>query len=170
MRAIKEIFIHCSASEWGNTLVIEDWHKRRGFTDIGYHYVILNGRPHDIDNFFSFLDGQIESARNPSRAGAHVSGKNKSSLGVCLIGNKDFTDKQFLSLKALIDWHISQLRIKIEDVLGHCEDGVTKKTCPNIPMDALRAYLKNEISLNTLQHFVKGEKDDSYFSTDRGGN
>ena len=39
------ITIHCSDSEWGNADVIDEWHKKRGWDGIGYHYVILNGYP-----------------------------------------------------------------------------------------------------------------------------
>ena len=43
MREIKKIIIHCSDSEFGDAALIDKWHKERGWTGIGYHYVILNG-------------------------------------------------------------------------------------------------------------------------------
>ena len=46
-RTIKKIIIHCSATREGQDIsvdTIRDWHLKRGWSDIGYHYVIdLNG-------------------------------------------------------------------------------------------------------------------------------
>ena len=44
MREISKIILHCSDSEWGSASVIDQWHKERGWTEIGYHYVITNGQ------------------------------------------------------------------------------------------------------------------------------
>jgi hypothetical protein len=37
MRAIKQIIIHCSDSEFGNVIQIDRWHRERGWKGIGYH-------------------------------------------------------------------------------------------------------------------------------------
>ena len=63
-----------------------------GWEGIGYHKVILRS-------------GKIENGRPEFWIGAHVKGKNKNSLGVCLIGTDKFTNEQFLSLKkVLLKW------------------------------------------------------------------
>ena len=54
-------------------------HLDNGWDGIGYHKVILRS-------------GIIENGRPEFWIGAHVKGLNKSSLGVCLIGSKIFTD------------------------------------------------------------------------------
>ena len=47
MRKINKIILHCSATPSGRAVSVDTirrWHKKRGWSDIGYHYVIqLNG-------------------------------------------------------------------------------------------------------------------------------
>lgn len=75
-RNIKEIIIHCSATPEGKDFTvsqIRQWHLQRGFKDIGYHYVI-------------YRDGSIHSGRAENIVGAHCTGHNSISIGVCYIG------------------------------------------------------------------------------------
>jgi N-acetylmuramoyl-L-alanine amidase len=79
MRTINLIVIHCSATKEGKDFKAKDidkWHKERGFKKIGYHYVID-------------LDGTIERGRQDSEIGAHCTGHNKNSIGICYIGGLD---------------------------------------------------------------------------------
>lgn len=79
MRDIDKIIIHCSATPEGRHTTVEEirqWHLQRGWKDIGYHYVI-------------YLDGTIHRGRPESVVGAHCSGYNKNSIGVCYIGGVD---------------------------------------------------------------------------------
>ena len=76
MRDIKYIIVHCSATAEGKDFKekdIDQWHRQRGFTCIGYHYVV------DID-------GKIEVGRPESQVGAHCKGYNTVSIGVCYVG------------------------------------------------------------------------------------
>ncbi len=82
MRRIDEIIIHCSDSPEGRNDKAEDirnWHKQRGFSDIGYHYVID-------------LDGTVEQGRPIEQAGAHCTGHNRNSIGICYIGGAYWRD------------------------------------------------------------------------------
>ena len=56
MREIKEIHIHCSATKEGKAITADEirkWHLARGWSDIGYHYIVgfqgidANGKPKD---------------------------------------------------------------------------------------------------------------------------
>ena len=79
MRTINEIIIHCTATPVGRPVTVADirrWHRARGFTDIGYHYVIA-------------LDGSVHVGRPLSVAGAHCLGHNAHSIGVCYVGGLD---------------------------------------------------------------------------------
>lgn len=79
MRDIDKIIVHCSATPEGRHTTVEEirqWHLQRGWKDIGYHYVI-------------YLDGTIHKGRPESVVGAHCSGYNKNSIGVCYIGGVD---------------------------------------------------------------------------------
>lgn len=123
----KGIVVHCSDSKFGNSQIIEDWHKQRGWSDIGYHFVILNGQ-FENNSYFDFMDGMIESARDIDLAGAHALGYN-DYLGICLIGVNEFTEKQFLTLNNLIKNLCSKFHIDEEHILFHYE--ISDKTCPN---------------------------------------
>ena len=81
MRKINKIIIHCSATPEGRNIdaaTIDVWHKERGWSGIGYHYVIK-------------LNGSIEYGRDINKTGAHVKNHNKGSIGICYIGGCDLT-------------------------------------------------------------------------------
>lgn len=121
------IVVHCSDSKFGNAQTIEDWHKQRGWKDIGYHFVILNGQTEN-NSYLDFMDGMIESARDIDQPGAHAKGYN-NHLGICLVGVDKFTEKQFKTLSSLIKHLCSKFKIEEKDILFHYE--VSSKTCPN---------------------------------------
>ncbi|WP_040260856.1 N-acetylmuramoyl-L-alanine amidase [Pseudomonas massiliensis] len=94
------LVVHCAATSPDAQVRASDirrWHLAKGWSDIGYHYVI--GR-----------DGVVEPGRPEAAVGAHVRGFNQVSLGICLIGGVDakgrpennFTTAQFASLHALL--------------------------------------------------------------------
>lgn len=148
-RKIEYLIVHCSDSEWGNVEVIRQWHLERGWRDIGYHRVILNGFiSYDkfIENQRDYaLDGAIESGRPDDIIGAHVKGMNSNSLGICLIGTKYFTYNQLCSLFKLLLTLIDIYNIPIDNILGHneCPTGKEQgKTCPNIDMNWIRGLLR----------------------------
>ncbi len=87
------IVLHCSASQWGDAEAIRDWHASgNGWSDIGYHYVVLNGRRASRLAFDPELNGVVEPGRREGVAGAHCKarGMNSISLGVCVIGSPGF--------------------------------------------------------------------------------
>lgn len=76
MRKINEIIVHCSATAEGRDYTVDDidrWHKSRGWQCIGYHYVI-------------YRDGSVHTGRPVAQIGAHCTGHNANSIGVCYIG------------------------------------------------------------------------------------
>lgn len=121
MRKIDTIIVHCSATPPEMDIgadEIREWHKAKGWDDIGYHFVIRR-------------NGIVEIGRPVHKFGAHAKGHNKGSIGVCLIGgnNKaDFTFEQYNQLNVLVNGIKNMCGIK--EVLGHCDlPGVTK-LCP----------------------------------------
>lgn len=130
MRKINKIIIHCSASDFGNAQRIREWHLERGWSDIGYHYVINNGKVFKDDKINQRVqDGFIEKGREDSTVGAHTQGQNSNSIGICLVGNKDFTKEQFCSLNTLLDSLLKAYNLTKNDVYGHYN--FSSKTCPN---------------------------------------
>lgn len=75
-RRIDYIAVHCTATREGQDMTVEQiraGHLQRGFSDIGYHYVV-------------YRDGTVHVGRNVDVSGAHVSGYNSYSIGVVYVG------------------------------------------------------------------------------------
>lgn len=137
MRKINKIIIHCSASEWGNAKIIDKWHKDRGFRKIGYHYIILNGYEEYKSKYDKSKDGIIQLGRSENEIGAHTYGHNKDSLGICVIGLKKFTEKQFLcSLPDLLYRLVKEHNLTLSDIYPH-KFFTKHKTCPNFDLDKI---------------------------------
>ena len=80
MRPVNYIIIHCSATESGAGFTVKDidrWHKEKGWTGVGYHYVITE-------------QGKLEQGRPPESEGAHCLHHNSDSIGICYIGGLRF--------------------------------------------------------------------------------
>lgn len=90
-RRIDYIVVHCTASREGQAQTVEQIrseHKRQGWADIGYHYVVT-------------LDGRVHLGRDVDQAGAHVSGYNSNSIGVVYVGGlENDPRKEYSQLKA----------------------------------------------------------------------
>lgn len=129
MRTINKIIIHCSDSEWGNAVTIDQWHRARKFSLIGYHYIILNDSP-TSDSKTYWTDGVVETGRSIERVGAHCKGENEDSIGICLIGREHFSTKQWASLDRLLEILKVEYNLNDNDIYGH-NDFDNKKTCPN---------------------------------------
>ncbi len=118
-KKIKFLIVHCSDTpddQNVDSTFIHKMHLSFGWDGIGYHKIILR-------------DGTIQNGRPEYWVGAHVKGLNKKSLGVCLIGRKKFTKKQFESLKIVLKkWKKKYIN---SVVLGHRDSTKTLKTCPN---------------------------------------
>ena len=115
MRDIKYILVHATATKQGQNFTAKDidrWHKQRGWSGIGYHYVI------DIY-------GNLEKGRPENRIGAHVKGYNRNSIGVVYVGglNKNLapkdtrTNAQKEALKTLLK--SLKTRYPKAKILGH---------------------------------------------------
>jgi len=139
MRSITDIIVHCSDTppNWRknqrtSTKVaeIKRWHvKERGWSDIGYHFIIDR-------------DGTVAIGRPITRIGAHTKGRNKGSIGICLIGGKGsnsddnfadhFTPEQENSLFELIDG-LNEQHGGLLNFSGHNEHA--NRACPgfNVP-------------------------------------
>ena len=128
MRLVNKIIVHCADTPKDVYFDIEDirkWHtQERGFSDVGYHYVIL-------------LDGSIQIGRQLDVIGAHCYGYNKSSIGVCYIGGKGGdtrTKAQKESLKTLLK--TLKNIYPIATIHGHRD--FSDKDCPSF--DATKEY------------------------------
>lgn len=125
MRKITKIIIHCSATPEGSDYTVADidrWHKQRGWKGIGYHYVV-------------YRDGSVHTGRDVAVIGAHCTGQNANSIGICYIGGcaadgktpKDTrTPAQIKALRDLV----GELKKKYPGALVHGHNEFAAKECP----------------------------------------
>ena len=132
-RNIKEIIVHCSATPEGKDFTVADikrWHLARGFSDIGYHYVI-------------YRDGSIHTGRDESIIGAHCTGHNTNSIGVCYIGGcvsngKTPKDTRTTQQKQSLVKLLKELKTKYPQASIHSHRDFANKACPSF--DATKEY------------------------------
>ena len=158
MPNVKYLFFHTAAADIPNVDAkeIDKWHKARGFSGIGYHYVIIDDRHHSKE------DGEVEMGRPENRVGAHVLGVNEISLGVCCVGHgdrRDFTQKQKRSLVRLLAELARKYNVKTKNILGHrevnklieqgkvAEEYRTDKSCPGnrVRTEEIRELVAREL-------------------------
>lgn len=126
MRTINKIIVHCSATPEGKDYTVCDitrWHKERGFKDIGYHYVI-------------YRDGTIHEGRDVKLVGAHCTGQNVNSIGICYIGGvaidgKTPKDTRTPAQKTSLLNLIRTLKVKYPGVKVHGHREFANKACPS---------------------------------------
>lgn len=132
-RTINEIIVHCSATPEGKDYTLDtirQWHLQRGFSDIGYHYVI-------------HPDGKVEEGRDVNIAGAHCSGHNSKSIGICYIGgmtadNKKAKDTRTREQRASLWAYLKALREFYPSASIHGHRDFAAKDCPSF--DATEEY------------------------------
>lgn len=118
-RPISRVFIHCTASDnpaHDNVETITAWHKARGFSTIGYHFLIHK-------------DGRVSACRSLELTPAAQAGHNTGTIAISLHGldKAKFTDAQFGALIRLCQ--------EIDGAYGgkvtfHGHNEVAAKACP----------------------------------------
>ena len=142
MRKIDKIILHCTATAEGKDYSVEtirQWHLKRGFSDIGYHYLIG-------------LDGTIHLGRDVFKQGAHTKGENKTSIGVAYVGGvesvrvkgkwkaKDtMTQGQETAFLVLL----SSLKIVFGKLALHGHNEYANKACPSFIVKEKYKHLIN---------------------------
>ena len=156
MREIREFIIHCSDSDFGDAETIDRWHRERGWSGIGYHYVILNGVVAAHGEYDAKRDGEIQIGRLVDRQGAHCEGHNAHSVGICLIGRKHFTGQQLYKAlpNLLMLWLATFPEMTTDSIRAHYEYN-PGKTCPNIDIDLIREDLRRRIAVKKLEEKVR---------------
>ena len=133
-----EIILHCSATAEGKDYTVDSidkWHKAREFTCIGYQFVI-------------YRDGTVHRGRKESAVGAHCTGHNAVSIGICYIGGCDAqtgkgkdtrTPQQKEAMYQLVSELMQKYNIPAAGIHGHRE--FANKSCPCFTADAFRKEL-----------------------------
>lgn len=125
MRKITKLIIHCSATPEGRDYTVADidrWHRARGFKGIGYHYVI-------------YRDGSVHPGRAVEVIGAHCTGQNADSIGICYIGGlaadgKTAKDTRTPAQKEALRNLVAELKAKYPGVTVHGHREFANKACP----------------------------------------
>ena len=133
MRKINKIIIHCTATPEGREVTVKDvrsWHAQRGFTDIGYHYLIM-------------LDGSIKNGRPIELSGAHTLGHNYDSIGIAYVGGmtkdmKKAKDTRTPAQKVALLSLLAKLVTEYPDVEIYGHRDFSDKECPSF--DARKEY------------------------------
>lgn len=102
--------------------MIREWHITKGWSDIGYHFVI---RP----------DGRCEEGRPLCQPGAHckVGRRNLIGIGVCLVGNFseiEVPDVQKVGLVNKVAQLLEEFKLGIEAVELHKNVPGAATECP----------------------------------------
>ena len=131
MRSINKIIIHCAATPEGKDYTVEQirqWHttpkpKGNGWRDIGYHFVI-------------YRDGSVHPGRPIEQIGAHTSGYNANSIGICYIGGcakdgKTPKDTRTEAQRSALVKLVAELRAKFSGATVHGHNEFANKACPS---------------------------------------
>ena len=125
-RSIDKIILHCSATPEGKDYTVEQirsWHLANGWSDIGYHFVI-------------YRDGTVHRGRPVEKIGAHTTGYNAHSIGICYIGGcsadgntpkNTLTKAQRIALIRLL----KELRVTYPMATIHGHNEFANKACPS---------------------------------------
>ena len=127
MRKINKIIIHCSATPEGKDFTVQqirEWHvKGNGWRDIGYHFVI-------------YRDGSIHKGRPIEQVGAHTTGHNAHSIGICYIGgniadNKTPKDTRTEAQRLALIKLVRELKASYPSATVHGHNEFANKACPS---------------------------------------
>ncbi len=152
-KATNFIVVHASATKRSADIgvkEIREWHiKQRGFTDIGYHYVIRR-------------DGKREMGRPTWAIGAHVEQHNWESVGICLVGGapdddprtsenetltkgeNNYTPEQMATLEETIRV-LKRDHYRNAQVVGHTDFPGVEKACPSFDAKGWWAPLEAKV-------------------------
>lgn len=121
------IVLHYSATYPDQDIGVREitaMHKARGFRTVGYHYVIRR-------------NGEVEKGRGEKEQGAHVSGHNVGTIGICCVGGIERATGPNVGLDNRTEAQKRALANLIRDILtrhpgakivGHRDLGATQ--CP----------------------------------------
>jgi len=141
---VKWVVLHCSASHYGDVETIESWHKERGWSGCGYHWVITNCYPkaenYKLKQPSLDHDGLIHPGRSEKFTGAHVRGHNYETIGVVIIGaGGEFSSRQLVSTAKVCNDIFARFENCI-GIKGHYEF-TDKKTCPEIDIEWFKSFI-----------------------------
>lgn len=131
-KSTSRIMLHHAAASECDAKTIHEWHLGRGFSGIGYHFLVRK-------------NGTIERGRAENLVGAHAAGNNSNSIGICFEGNfetETMGEAQKNAGKELIAYLCNKYGIDV--VIRHKD--VASTACPgkNFPFEEILQGVKTE--------------------------
>lgn len=142
--ATTRIFLHHAAATTCGVETIHTWHKNQGWSGIGYHFVVRK-------------DGTIERGRPEDKVGAHVSGHNSDSIGICFEGNfesETMNEAQKQAGTNLVAYVKSLY--KVDNVYQHKDVAATACAGANFPFEDI---VGGTISTDKVEDIVEEKED-----------
>ena len=148
-----EVILHHAEASSATVWDINDWHLSNGWVGIGYHYYIRK-------------DGSIYRGRPEWAVGAHATGHNDRSIGICCEGaymTETMPAAQLASLKALL-----------RDIMGRYGTLALKRhrdvnatSCPgdNFPWAEVQDYMKEDDTVTQAEFNAMYEKINPLYKT-----
>lgn len=133
---IKNIAIHYSATESGNTAAFENhWRNNNGWNTGGYHEVILT-------------NGDVEINYDPNVISNGVGGQNTRMYNMCYVGKGVPNKAQLKTLTERANYNRKRFGLSIGAVNGHREYKGQSTSCPALNMGDFRKALAAAGSVN----------------------
>ncbi len=152
-RPWRHIVIHHSATEYGNAAHFNKMHKKRGWDEMGYHFVIGNGN--------GAANGKVEigSRWRKQKWGAHTGGTpnneyNNFGIGICLVGNfmsHNPSKQQLSALRKLVEKLMVQYDIPAYRIISH-------QQAPNANTECCGRVFVNYLNGAFRQQFAQAAK------------
>lgn len=119
------IILHHAAAKTASPEQIHEWHLNNGWSGAGYHFLVRK-------------NGKIYRLRPENMIGAHASGNNYDSIGICFEGDfmhETMSDTQAKAGAELVSYLKS--RYGISKVQRHKDVGATDCPGKNFPFDKI---------------------------------
>lgn len=140
-RDVNEVIVHITASNDNATVEqIRAGHLARGFSDIGYHWIVDR-------------EGVVHKGRDESIIGSHVAGYNADTIGISYIARgsdtdqngeygKYMTESQRIAFEKKIADILTRYKLEIKDVSGHNQYNLGK-ACPCFKVNKHPEFLEH---------------------------
>lgn len=131
-KSTNRIVLHHAAASVCDAKKIHEWHLNRGFSGIGYHFLVRK-------------DGTIERGRAENLVGAHVEGHNRDSIGICFEGNfetETMGEAQKNAGSELVEY--LKKKYSISTVVRHKDLAATACPGKNFPFEEMLQGIKTE--------------------------
>lgn len=144
------IVLHHAAAKSCTAQQVHKWHLNRSWSGIGYHYFISR-------------DGEIFRGRPENTVGAHTTGHNSRSIGVCFEGDyttQNMPQAQLEAGKELVAY--LKDKYKITKVKGHRDLMAT--SCPGVkfPFFEMASAKPGVIEENLILSFQRAATADGF--------